>query len=72
MTSSEEKIKSNILNLQVGARTCSFKNSQLENKMNGLASGQLESGFDQFMSGKLKSPSIIILGKGEDIDTIIA
>ena len=24
------------------------------------------------MSGKLKSPSIIILGKGEDIDRIIA
>ena len=48
-----------------------LKIANLITKINGLTSGQLESGFHQFMLGKLKSPSIITLGKGEDIDKII-
>ena len=51
---------------------CWFKNKQSDNEIKGIAYGQLKSGFVQSMSGKLKSPSIIMLGKGEGMDRISA
>ena len=65
-----EKIKSNMLEFRVGFATCWRKNKWSERLNKGLNKGHWEFGFDQFISGKLKSPSNIIFGNGAGIVNI--
>ena len=65
---SGQKIRSRILLFRVGSVTCWFRNVRLVKFKRGPAVGQLGLRLDQFISGKLKSPSIIIVGRGEESD----
>ena len=56
--------------LQVGSLTCWARKSKPARSTNGPAIGQLVVEHDQPMLGKLKSPSIMMLGKGEGKDII--
>ena len=68
ISSSEQKMRSKILCLRVGSLTCWLRNNKLARSVNGLAIGQLMSGHDQSILGKLISPSIMMLGRGEGND----
>ena len=58
------KIRSKILSLRVGSLTCWVRKSKPASSINGPAiGGQLVVEHDQSMLGKLKSPSIMMLGK---------
>ena len=66
ISSSEQKIRSKIV--RVGSLTCWLRNNKLARSVNGLAIGQLMSGHDQSILGKLILPNIIMLGSGEGND----
>ena len=61
---------SKMLSLRVGSLTYWLRKSKPARSINGPAIGQLVVEHDQSMLGKLKLPSIMILGKGEDKDII--
>ena len=61
-------MRSKILCLRVGLLTCWLRNNKLARSVHELAIGQLMSGHDQFILGKLISPSIMMLGSGEGND----
>ena len=60
---SGQKLKSRIL-FQVGSETCWFRKVRIVKLNKEPAAGQLWFKLEQFISGRLKSPSKIILGRG--------
>ena len=54
-----------ILSLRVDSLTCWARKSKPARSINGPAIGQFVVEHDQYILGKLKSPSIMMLGKGE-------
>ena len=52
----------------ISSLTCWLRNNKLARSVNRLAIGQLMSGHDQSILGKLISPSIMMLGSGEGND----
>ena len=61
---SGQKIRSIILLFQVGSVTCWVRKVRFVKLKREPAVGQHGLWLDQFISGKLKSPSIIIVGRG--------
>ena len=65
---SGQKIRSIILQFRVGSDTCWFRKVRLVKFNREPAVGQFGFRLDQLISGRLKSPRKIILGRGEGSD----
>ena len=63
-----QKIRSRILQFRVGSDTCWFRKVRLVKFNREQAVGQFGFRLDQLISGRLKSPRKIILGRGEGSD----
>ena len=59
-----------MFDLRVGKWTCWLINSKLAKSIRRPAEEQWLIGFSQFTPGKLKSPSIIMLGRGDGSEKI--
>ena len=64
---SGQKIRSRILLFRVGSVICWFRKVRLVKLKREPAVGQLGLRLNQFISGKLKSPSIIIVSRGRKV-----
>ena len=64
---SGQKIRSGILQFRVGSETCWFRKVMLVKFSREPAVGQLGFKLDQFISGRLKSPSKLILCRGREV-----
>ena len=62
---SGQKIRSRILLFRVGSVTCWVRKVRFVKLKSEPAVGHLGLRLDQFISGRLKSPSIIMVGRGE-------
>ena len=64
---SGQKIRSRILLFRVGSVTCWVRKVRFVKLKREPAVGHFGLRLDQFISGKLKSPSIIIVGSGREV-----
>ena len=64
---SRQKIRSRILLFQIGSVTCWVRKVRFVKLRREPAVGYIGLRLDQFISGKLKSPSIIIVGRGMEV-----
>ena len=65
---SRQKIRSRILQFRIGSDTCWFRKVRLVKFNREPAAGQFGFRLDQLISGRLKSPRKIIVGRGEGSD----
>ena len=70
INSSGQNIKSSILDFRVASVTCWLVNNMVAKLSKGPDVGQLGLGHCQFILGILKSPNIIIRGRGEGNDNV--
>ena len=64
---SGQKIRSRILLFRGGSVTCWVRKVRLVKLKREPSVGQLGLRLDQFISGKLRSPIIIIVGRGREV-----